>query len=122
MLTLSGELKQGGAGGGADMRRDSVSWESKLVVDRAKRKEAIMYERGNQSLIPFEKAVEILKDKLRKQLTQMTKKMQKMLQGRDAEILRRKEKVHRKLAKHVHKMCNSRYTLYHLYTVSLTSN
>jgi hypothetical protein len=85
-----------------------VGWETKLVLDRCKRKESILYEASNKSMIPFEKTCEDLKKRLKRQLNHVTKKMQHAMQNREGDLQRRKERVHRKLARHVNRLCTFR--------------
>lgn len=52
---------------------------------------------------------------MRVQLDHITMKLQSVLNGRENDVNARKAKIHRKLAKHVNKACNARYTLLFYY-------
>jgi hypothetical protein len=101
---ISGELKPHTS----EVRRSSVAWEGKFVSDRAHKRDQAANKEYNLTLMPFDKLVAELRDRMVRQYEHVTVKMQSVLNGRENDINKRKATIHSKLAKHVNKACNSR--------------
>lgn len=101
---ISGELKPHTS----EVRRSSVAWEGKFVADRAHKRDQLLNKEFNLTLMPFDKAVTDLRDRMVRQYEHVTVKMQSVLNGRENDINKRKTGIHQKLAKHVNKACNAR--------------
>jgi len=101
---ISGELKPHTS----EVRRSSVAWEGKFVADRAHKRDQLLNKEFNMTLMPFDKAVSDLRDRMVRQYEHVTVKMQSVLNGRENDINKRKTGIHQKLAKHVNKACNTR--------------
>ena len=101
---ISGEIKPHTS----DVRRSSIAWEGKFVADRAQKMDAALNKEFNLSLMPFDKLVTELRERMVKQLDNVTVRMQGILNGREQDINKRKAMLHKKLAMHVNKACNAR--------------
>lgn len=86
----------------------SVAWETKFIMDRSSKREALLTREFNNSMLPFEGLVDDLRHRLHSQLQHIMLKMRTILNGRDGEISLRKSDIHKKLGKHVNKSCNAR--------------
>ena len=104
MSVISGEIKPHTN----DVRRSSIAWEGKFTNDRAHRMDQNLNKEFNVVLMPFDKLVDDLRQRMVKQLEFVTIKMQGMLNGREQDINKRKADIHKKLALHVNKACNNR--------------
>ena len=89
---ISGEIKPHTS----DVRRSSIAWEGKFVADRAQKMDAALNKEFNLSLMPFDKLVTDLRERMVKQLDNVTVKMQGILNGREQDINKRKAMLHKK--------------------------
>ena len=62
----------------------------------------------NEHIGPLDKLVNEFKDRMRIQLDHITVRLQSVVNGRENDVNPRKAQIHRKLAKHVNKVCNAR--------------
>lgn len=92
----------------SEVKRSSIAWEGKFTADRAHRRDTALHRDFNLAMLPFDKCVSELRERMVKQLEHVTVKMQSVLNGRESDINKRKAAIHRKLGKHVNKSCNAR--------------
>lgn len=104
LAMTSGEIKTHTA----DQKRSMVAWEGRFISDRALKREQNTQNEFQESLQPFEKAVQLLRERMREQLERITIKLQSVLNGRDVEINKRKTKIHNRFGQHVQKSCSNR--------------
>ena len=94
LSVISGEIKPHTS----EVRRSSIAWEGKFVADRAHKMDQALNKEFNLSLMPFDKLVTELRERMVRQLDNVTVKMQGILNGREQDINKRKALLHKKLA------------------------
>lgn len=101
---ISGEIKPHTS----ESRKTNVAWEGKFTVDRSLKRDSQLLADFNSCLQPFEQKVDELRTRMKVQKDHITVKMQSILNGRDNDVSKRKATIHKKLAKHVKRVCNDR--------------
>jgi len=101
---VSGEIKTHSS----DFKKNTYAWEAKSINDRCSRKEKTLLDDFHANIDPLDKLTEVFKDRMRVQLDLITLKLQSVLNGRENDVAARKNRIHKKLAKHVNKACNDR--------------
>jgi hypothetical protein len=101
---ISGEIKSHTG----EQKKTSYAWETKSLTDREARKEQTLLSEFYAHINPLDKMVNEFKEKLRLQMDHITMKLQSIVNGKENDMNARKAMIHRKLAKHVNKACNSR--------------
>ena len=79
LSVISGEIKPHTS----EVRRSSIAWEGKFVADRAHKMDQALNKEFNLSLMPFDKLVTDLRERMVRQLDNVTVKMQSILNGRE---------------------------------------
>ena len=89
-------------------KRKVVEWETRCASARADRALKRLIDYSASSLAPFDRLVRELTVLMAQQATQVTAKMQGVLNNRDNEIMQRKARIHKRLSKHVTRTCHAR--------------
>ena len=101
---VSGEIKTHSS----DFKKNTFAWEAKSINDRCSRKEKVLLDDFHANIDPLDKLTDVFKERMRVQLDLITLKLQSVLNGRENDVAARKNRIHKKLAKHVNKACNDR--------------
>jgi hypothetical protein len=91
-----------------DQKRSSMAWEGKFAADRAFKREQSFNRDYNLTLQAFDKLIGQLKERMHYQYEHVIVTLQSVFNGRDAFLNQRKERIDKKLAKYVNKVCNNR--------------